>query len=245
MTILSGDIDSDDTLDGDNSYHVVNGTGAFSTAILDGFTITMGYAIGDYNPGDEPVEGYSPNGGGLVVCDEIVEDEFPGHGSPTIRNCIFMNNQAERGGAVYNFQGDTTFEDCKFLSNIANLHSGAVYSDGGASTHPRRGDATFLRCTFLGNRAMDDSVHMTGGGAVHAGNCAPRFESCEFDSNWAGDDDGLANSRGGAIYSTCEPAGAIGGTNGTIIVNCLFKENRASVEGGAIFLDCEPPRRPD
>lgn len=46
-SILNGDIDHDSTLDSDNTYHIVDGTGADSTAILDRFTIKLGYAIGD------------------------------------------------------------------------------------------------------------------------------------------------------------------------------------------------------
>src|SRR5690606_26025359 len=42
-TILSGDIGTAGVAS-DNSYHVVTGSGAAATAILDGFTITSGYA---------------------------------------------------------------------------------------------------------------------------------------------------------------------------------------------------------
>ncbi len=42
LTILSGDIGA--AGNGDNSYHVVTGSGVASTAILDGFTITAGNA---------------------------------------------------------------------------------------------------------------------------------------------------------------------------------------------------------
>ena len=43
-TILSGDINVPGN-NSDNSYHVVTGSGTNSTAILDGFTVTAGYAI--------------------------------------------------------------------------------------------------------------------------------------------------------------------------------------------------------
>ena len=51
-TILSGDLNSDDGPDflnnGENSYHVVTGSGTDPTAIFDGMTITAGNANGDF-----------------------------------------------------------------------------------------------------------------------------------------------------------------------------------------------------
>ena len=58
LTVLSGDIDGNDTTDpngvvtdtnkihGNNAYHVLNGNGTDATAILDGFTATAGKATG-------------------------------------------------------------------------------------------------------------------------------------------------------------------------------------------------------
>ena len=49
VTILSGDLLGNDTATAnftENSYHVVLGTGAAVTAILDGFTVRAGYANG-------------------------------------------------------------------------------------------------------------------------------------------------------------------------------------------------------
>ncbi|MHC4558298.1 MAG: hypothetical protein ACYS80_13455, partial [Planctomycetota bacterium] len=47
-TILSGDLNGNDgtnfTNNGDNSYHVVTGSGTDATAVLDGFTVTGGNA---------------------------------------------------------------------------------------------------------------------------------------------------------------------------------------------------------
>jgi hypothetical protein len=72
-TILSGDIDKDGLLDGENSLHVVfnNENGLDATAVLDGFTISGGLANGERLPHER--------GGGM----------FNRAVSPTIRNCTF------------------------------------------------------------------------------------------------------------------------------------------------------------
>ena len=65
LTVLSGDIDGNDSTDpagvvtttagitGTNSYHVVTGSGVTETAKLDGFTITAGQAVNPPNSGGE------------------------------------------------------------------------------------------------------------------------------------------------------------------------------------------------
>ena len=88
VTILSGDIDSNDTntdgnniaetaadIQGDNAYHVVTGSGTDATAVLDGFTITAGQA-----------NGAAPHntGGGM----------YSSSSSPTLTNVTFSGNSA-------------------------------------------------------------------------------------------------------------------------------------------------------
>lgn len=55
VTVLSGDIGT--AVESDNSYHAVTGNGTNVTAVLDGFTITEGYANGS---------GQDETGGGLI-----------------------------------------------------------------------------------------------------------------------------------------------------------------------------------
>ena len=72
----------------DNSYHVVAGWGTDASAILDGFTITGGYADGS-TPGDR--------GAGLY--------NYFLPSSPTIINCTFCRNVAVgKGASVPDFQ---------------------------------------------------------------------------------------------------------------------------------------------
>lgn len=174
VTILSGDIDTNGVLDGANSYHVVRGA---DSAVLDGFTITMGYAVLSGSPPSD----FNTFDGVITVApghdsDEILRiltgvNYIAGGGmlnvgaAPTVRNCTFENNSASKGGAVYNMTqrnfpysviyAAPTFEDCVFDSNSASARGGAVNND--MTTNP-----TFVSCRFL-NNACDDK-----GGAIYS-----------------------------------------------------------------------------
>jgi predicted outer membrane repeat protein len=80
--------------------------------------------------------------------------------SPTIRNCVFENNQAGFdtgtgfGGAICFIDGMSIVENCEFTGNIASA-GGAVGMFGTAVV-------TFTDCTFTGNQSDD------GGGAIKA-----------------------------------------------------------------------------
>src|SRR4029078_6773345 len=79
LTILSGEIGT--TAGTDNSIHVVIDNGSNSTAIMDGFTITGGYA-------DQP--GLDSFGGGILLT-----------GLSSFANCTVTGNFAlQSGGAA-------------------------------------------------------------------------------------------------------------------------------------------------
>ena len=136
-TVLSGDIDQDDndansSTMNDNAYHVVTGSDANTTAVLDGFTIRGGNAAG----GNE-----DNKGGGM----------FGNAGSPTVTNCTFVSNKATwGGGGMYNANGSNpAVTNCTFTANSADF-AGAVYNK--ANSNP-----AFTNCTFNGNEAKGPS----------------------------------------------------------------------------------------
>ena len=71
-TILSGDIGTV-SINTDNSFRIINNSGLGPTAVLDGFTIRDAYNSSSFN---------GTQGGGMRN----------NGASPTIRNCIFRNN---------------------------------------------------------------------------------------------------------------------------------------------------------
>ncbi|MEA3374721.1 MAG: cadherin, partial [Chloroflexota bacterium] len=134
VTVLSGDLDRNDTTDahgvvvdtenivGDNAYHVVTGDGVTETAVLDGFAITAGSANGD---------AAHRCGGGMSNSD---------NSSPRLANLTFSGNQAQQGGGMCNFL-DTSpvLTDVTFSGNRAE-QGGGMWNNG---SDPKLTDVTF------------------------------------------------------------------------------------------------------
>ncbi len=116
--------------------------------VLDGFTITGGI---------------ENEGAGVFV----------GNSSPTIMNCVFMNNVAgSTGGGLQVTDGSPLIVDCVFESNSA---------DWGGAVGTLRGSPEFERCVFSLNAAGSG-----GGGGVSSWRSHSSFVDCEFQSNSSG-----------------------------------------------------------
>ena len=213
ITTLSGDIGIPDDKT-DNSYHVVIGSGVNFSAILDGFTITAGYAT--------PYSSH-PNGGGMYIDS----------GSPTLKNITFLDNLAMMGGAISNNNGDPLVENVSFLDNSASLYGGGIYNTG--NSHP-----TFVEVVFSTNTAeysgggmyntMNSSPTLSkvtfnnntavyyGGGITNHGSGRSTLTDVTFSGNSA--------PRGGGIYNYFV---------NSILTNVTFSGNYASEDGGGIF----------
>lgn len=127
--ILSGDLNQSGTRDTLDAYHVLSGITRDSTAIVDGFTITMGAANGP---------GIDNFGGGATMF----------NGGGTIRNCIFEKNYSSNiAGAVYANRG-SRFINCTFRNNRSDFRAGACYFTG---SQPIK----VFNCTFSGNTASN------------------------------------------------------------------------------------------
>lgn len=212
-TILSGDIDKDSTLDSDNSYHVVTGSGTGSSAMLDGFTVKWGYADGS---------GATEDGAGM----------YNSSGDPTVVNCTFKDNDADsEGGGMYNTGSDPTVVNCTFDQNNADGDGGGIFcygsnpeltdctfssntagDDGGGMCNTNNSDPEVTTCTFNSNTAGDD-----GGGIYCIFGSDPTVTSCLFSSNTA--------DEGGGMYSQY---------NTTVVTGSTFVDNSATSYGGGI-----------
>ncbi len=214
LTVLSGDLlgnDSGAANVTDNAYHVVVGTGAAATAVLDGFTVRAGNANGASASNQD-------KGGGILIVSS---------GAPTVRNCVFTLNRCTfGGGAGYIFSAQATFTDCEFNDNVGGSFGGAFDTNAVTSTFTRcrfkgntaaragavetygGGSTTYVNCLFTGNRATG-----TGGGAalwIGVSSSIVRAYNCTFSGN-------VATSVAGGVNTTS--AGTLNA------YNCIFWAN--------------------
>jgi len=203
-----------------------------------------------------PVATYLTNGGngGAIVWTGTL-------GKVTSSN--FTSNTADvLGGAVY-LQGNTTinctnttFDDCRFISNVAGVNGGAIDwhegahdgnilnsvfedniagSNGGAvfwSGH----DGEIRNSNFTNNTAqgalMDAHGNIGDGGAIIWSGINGTVDNCRFIENVAKfNDTYTSGGRGGAVFlQNCTH----GNCENTTFTNCYFKDNVAGTNGGAI-----------
>ena len=227
-TILSADLSGNDAdSDGDglsdlstkseNAYRVFfhpNSLALNSSAVLDGFTIRGGY--------DDATEEEYKSGAAI----------FNSASSPTIRNCVFVDNYSlNNGGAVVNQNSaNPSFANCEFLNNYA-YYGGAICNIGSS---PKISSSYFY----------NNKSKYNGGAIRNNSGSAPAIENCEFELN--------SGSNGGAIdcYESspkiksslfaCNTATSSGGaiyaytSSSPTIENCTFTENSAYF-GGALY----------
>ena len=133
--------------------------------------------------------------------------------SPQLIDCIFTDNYAEGGGAVYMSDNSLTDEDVSdehrwkpvFIRCIFTNNNDRAVSCG-SKWHPE-----FINCLFENNSA----------GAISAGQSSTlKFNHCVFRGNSA--------DRSGGVIGTS--------TTGTKMqfFNCLFENNNAGYNGGAV-----------
>jgi len=130
----------------------------------------------------------------------------------TVRNCIFTNNIAYQGGAIYSWSGKLTVNNCKFINNTATRYDGTINCEDGVLIVSK---STFKDNTARAGGAI--ALGFTVGGREYS--IKSTINNCVFTNNTA------KEFAGGAIF-----------THGnTIISNCSFSDNKAVKFGGAIY----------
>ncbi len=218
VVTLSGDIGTIGSY-GDNSFHVVVGTGVTETAVLDGFLVTGGYANGGSAPNDR--------GGGIYLSG----------GRPIIRHCTIAGNRAVfyGGGMVVTNAGAPIVADSTFINNTVSYYGGGMASIGNSpsqivnvrflhntSTSGHGGGAlsfqstpTYVNTVFSGNRA-----NIGDGGGLYNWSANALHWNVTFSNNYA-------FSRGGGMSNANSPS--------ISVVNGIFWDNTAGVSNAEIY----------
>ncbi|QDV08295.1 hypothetical protein Poly30_38320 [Planctomycetes bacterium Poly30] len=219
VSILSADLAGDDATGGsraENAYHVVRTGGTNSTAILDGFTLQGGNANGG---------GSSNDRGGGILC--------TGGVSPTIRNCVFIDNSCTFGGGAGYVNGSAPrFEGCSFIDNRGGSFGGAFDIAGG-------GPIVFDGCYFEGNQAaragaleIFSTANATVVNSVFVGNVATGSSGGGAFWVGSGGTTRIANCTIVGNSSTTQAQGGIRSQGATVnATNCILWDNEGP--GGA------------
>lgn len=121
--------------------------------------------------------------------------------NPSLANCIFIGNSADRGGAMNNDMASSpTLTNCALIGNTADTDGGGMYNG-----YPS--GSTLINCFFTGNSAGDQ-----GGGMYNDGDGAsdPILTNCTFSRN-------SAQTTGGGIYNRTDTT--------PTLTNCILWAN--------------------
>jgi len=141
---------------------------------------------------------FTTGGGGAICC--------MGNSSAVISDCLFAENWAGDGGAIYCRDGTLTISRCDFQNNLAtNIIGGAIRARGS--------NVTIVDSTFEYNWAEG------GAGALYCSRTSTELtvNNCLF----------IGNSTNGI-------AGGLACAGSTTLTNCIFAGNSAWSEGGGL-----------
>ncbi len=229
ITVLSGDITQNDTVNSDNivettnrintpnSRHVVVGSNVNSGTILDGITITAGSASGNDDVGDGVGGGMfcGQNSSGPSLKQITIIGSFAQYSAGAAYGCAqsisdssFINNTIDfdQGGAIFTVGG--LIENSLFKGNRTNIESGgAIYNIGGTMV--------IDKSQFLSNQ-----TERSGGAISSRGNLT--LSNSLFMGNKSG-------QTGGAIHLAKNSIVAV-------LTNNTFTGNKSGGSGAAISI---------
>lgn len=228
ITILSGDISQDDIntdnnfigestddIVNDNSYHIITGSNVDNNTILDGFTVTAGFANGglntEYSRGAGLYCGIR-NSGPDLNQNTFIGNMAKSNGSATngcfqhVKNSYYLNNYSGNNGGAFHTEGGS-FENTVFEGNIAHRNGGALYN----FNRP----ITIKNSEFI-NNSLETNI---GGGVFSSGDTS--LDNVLFKGNKA--------RLGGGFYIQES-------TSSVVFTNVTFTGNSAVEEGGAIHI---------
>ncbi|OWY20495.1 T9SS C-terminal target domain-containing protein [Sphingobacteriales bacterium UPWRP_1] len=235
-TILSGDIDNNDTntdgnniaetttdIQGNNAYHVVlvSATSGGAGGTLDGVIVTAGNANGSSTVSVNSNNIGRNNGAGIYIV----------NGSNTVNNNTLSGNlSSNQGGGVYSVSGTLTLTNNTLSGNTA-FTAGGVYAQSGTSNafsnnafsgntaNGGNGGGVFITSgsTSLTNNTFSANAAAVNGGGISTSSGTNTLTNNLFWNNQKAGNNAVA----GADYNA-------GGVNGNTFTNCLLQLSSGS-----------------
>ena len=209
VTTLSGEIGVIGTVS-DNSYHVVTAIDLDDVTVLDGFTISGGYAYGS------PL---GSNGGGILNKNSNLN----------LNHVVLESNGANKGGGMANIDSTATLSDVTIIVNVGH-EGGGMYNSGS--------DPALNTVSFNNNVGMDSGGGMCNnqsnprmtnvtfnknlsngdGGGIHNQESNPSLVNVTFSEN-------TASERGAGMFNA---------QSSPILTDVTFSKNSSSEAGGGM-----------
>ena len=209
VTTLSGEIGVIGTVS-DNSYHVVTAIDLDDVTVLDGFTISGGYAYGS------PL---GSNGGGILNKNSnlnlnhvVLESNGANKGggmanidsTATLSDVTIRVNVGHEGGGMYNSGSDPALNTVSFNNNVGMDSGGGMCNN---QSNPRMTNVTFNKNLSNGD-----------GGGIHNQESNPSLVNVTFSEN-------TASERGAGMFNA---------QSSPILTDVTFSKNSSSEAGGGM-----------
>ena len=209
VTTLSGEIGVIGTVS-DNSYHVVTAIDLDVVTVLDGITISGGYAFGS------PL---GTNGGGilndnsnLVLNHVVLESNGANKGggmanidsNATLSDVTIRVNVGHEGGGMYNSGSDPVLNTVSFNNNVGMDSGGGMCN---SQSHPRMTNVTFNKNLSNGD-----------GGGIYNQESNPSLVNVTFSEN-------TASKRGAGMFNS---------QSSPRLADVTFSKNSSTEEGGGM-----------
>lgn len=175
-TILSGDLNGDDTSDltenkGDNAFNVIEirqNPSLEGTVILDGVTITGGYGpTNAYDAAGIKINNNSPTLRNVTIAGNVTQKNGGGllitGGSPVLHNVKVTNNRAINGAGIYASNTVLNFVDGLVEGNRATVGGGGLYIVN--NSYDSNKVSKITRVDFIDNHSETQYV---GGGGIYS-----------------------------------------------------------------------------
>ncbi|MHC4364141.1 MAG: choice-of-anchor Q domain-containing protein [Planctomycetota bacterium] len=224
--------------------------------LISGVALRGGYAgDGELDPDARDVEGHETILSGDLKGDDVGDLSGPstvdnsrhavtgsGTDSTAVLDGLTITGGVARGtygGGMYNYEGNPTVLNCKFIENLAR--------DGGAGMYNYNSSPTVINCRFIGNSAYRSDEG--GGGMLNNWYSEPNIVSCTFIGNSAGWGGGIRNYEYSSSRMTnCDISENTAGYGGGLacgsndrLTNCTISGNSATYGGGMLCAGLTSP----